>query len=84
MADALLTTDAELEVLRKMLPPIRVIKLGTSSAIIFPKLLVKQAGFAVGTMLEIANLTADSVTLRRVPRDVKKVEVVEVKRKDRA
>lgn len=72
-------TDAD-DLLKKMVPRIRVIKLGTSSAIIIPKHLAKATGFAVGTVLEVVEISVDGIKLRRVPREVKTVEVREVKK----
>lgn len=69
-------TDAD-DLLKKMMPRIRIIKLGTSSAIIIPKHLARATGFSVGTVLEVVEVTVDGIKLRRVPHVVTRAEVRE-------
>lgn len=63
-------------------PPVRVIKLGTSSAIIIPKKLVRALGLTPGCILKLSDFTVDGFSLRRVPHDIKRIEVREVDRRE--
>lgn len=62
-----------------LVPQIRVIRLGTSSAIVIPKRLANAVGFSPGVMLRASEFSSDGFMLRKVP---PKVETMVVRQRE--